>query len=105
MHFAADAMPPSNAFWSLTAYGMDLYLVDNEIDRWSISDRTPGLQYDTDGSLIITLSAQRPASANNWLPVPSGPFMLGMRVYEGKPAVIDCEWFPPILTPPTHPPH
>lgn len=100
MRFEADAMPPCNAFWSLTSYGTDLYLVENEIDRWSISDRTPGLVFDEDGSLTIFISAERPAKTTNWLPVPSGPFLLGMRVYEGQPDVIACEWFPPPLTGP-----
>ena len=93
-------MPPCNAFWSLTAYSTDLYPVENEIDRWSISDRTPGLVYDDDGSLTILISAERPAKTANWLPVPNGPFLLGMRVYEGQTEVIACEWFPPQLTSP-----
>ena len=99
LKFEANALPPCNAFWSLTAYGMDMYLVENEIDRWSISDRTPGLVYDQDGSLTLTISAARPAKTNNWLPVPAGPYMMGMRVYEGHPAIINCEWFPPALIP------
>ena len=98
LHFAAADIPPCDGFWSLTAYGMDLYLVDNEIDRWSISDRTPGLNYGEDGSLTIQLSAQRPEAVSNWLPVPAGSYMLGMRVYEGHEAVVDCAWFPPLLT-------
>merc|ERR1711957_1150934 len=98
LRFEAGAMPPCSAFWSLTAYGTDLYLVENEIDRWSIGDRTPGLVYnDGDGSLTITISAQRPAESANWLPVPSGPYLLGMRVYEGSDEVITCRWFPPPL--------
>ncbi|MFT5561923.1 MAG: hypothetical protein ACJAYE_002427 [Candidatus Azotimanducaceae bacterium] len=98
LRFDADAMPPCNAFWSLTAYGMDMYLVDNEINRWSISDRTPGLVYEADGSLTILISATRPAKIANWLPVPDGPYMMGMRVYEGHDEVVNCEWFPPSLT-------
>ena len=74
-----------------------MYLVENEIDRWSISDRTPGLIYDDDGSLTIHVSAQRPAETANWLPVPDGPYLLGMRVYEGEAQVIACDWFPPSL--------
>ena len=97
LRLEADAMPPCNAFWSLTAYGTDMYLVENDIDRWSISDRTPGLTYDEDGSLTILLSAERPANTANWLPVPCGPYLLGMRVYEGRDEVIDCKWFPPSL--------
>jgi hypothetical protein len=95
-----EAAVPCNAFWSLTAYDTDLYLVENEIDRWSISDRTPGLVYGEGGSLTIHVSAERPADISNWLPVPSGSYMLGMRVYEGHDEVIACEWFPPQLTSP-----
>ena len=65
MRFEANAMPPCSAFWSLTAYGTDMYLVENEIDRWSISDRTPGLVYDDDGSLTIYISAERPDGVVN----------------------------------------
>jgi hypothetical protein len=97
MKFDADKLPPCGAFWSLTAYGMDLYLVENEINRYSVGDRTPGLHYDDDGGLTIILSAQRPQRAGNWLPVPDGPYMLGMRVYEGHTSVLDCDWFPPEL--------
>jgi hypothetical protein len=98
MTFGPDKLPPCNGFWSLTAYGMDLYLVENEIKRFSIGDRTPDLHYEDDGSLTIILSAQRPEQVANWLPVPDGPYMLGMRVYEGHDSVTDCEWFPPPLS-------
>ena len=99
LRLAADNMPPCDAFWSLTAYGTDMYLVANEIDRWSISDRTPGLVYADDGSLTLYLSAEPPEVRENWLPVPAGPYLLGMRVYEGQPEVVDCEWFPPAMDP------
>lgn len=99
LRLAADNMPPCNAFWSLTAYGTDMYLVANEIDRWSISDRTPGLIYADDGSLTLYLSAEPAAVRANWLPVPDGPYLLGMRVYEGKQEVVACEWFPPAMDP------
>ena len=59
---------------------MDLYLVENEIDRYSIGDRTPDLRHDDDGGLTVILSARRPQLTGNWLPVPDGPYMLGMRV-------------------------
>ena len=97
LHLPAKQMPPCNGFWSLTAYGTDMYLVANEIDRWSISNRTQGLHYDDDGGLTIIISAERPASIENWLPVPKGPYLMGMRVYEGHVSVVNCEWFPPSL--------
>jgi hypothetical protein len=99
LSFPAGGFPPCTGFWSLTAYGADLYLVDNEIERYSLSDRTPGLRYDASGGLTVQLSAARPPGEQNWLPVPEGPYLLGLRVYEGLPTVVDCEWFPPDLKP------
>lgn len=97
--FASGGEPPSTAFWSLTAYGPDMYLVDNEIDRWSIGDRTPGLRRAADGGLTITVGGPRPAEDGNWLPAPEGSYRLGLRVYEGLPEVVDATWFPPPLVP------
>ncbi len=97
LRFGPDELPPCDGFWSLTAYGPDLYLVENEIDRFSIGDRTPGLTRDPDGGLTIEVAARRPADISNWLPVPSGPFLLGLRVYEGDPDVVAGRWFPPPL--------
>ncbi|MBS1907199.1 MAG: DUF1254 domain-containing protein [Actinobacteria bacterium] len=96
-----DPLPPVGAFWSLTMYSMpDFYLVDNEIDRYSIGDRTPGLRCAADGSLTIALSASPPADPElraNWLPTPQGSFRPLMRMYEPDPSVIDGTFtLPPI---------
>jgi hypothetical protein len=41
IHF--ESTPPVGAFWSITMYDMPTYfLVENQIDRYSIGDRTPG---------------------------------------------------------------
>lgn len=94
--FPVDREPPCDGFWSLTVYGQDMYLVDNEIDRWAIGDRTVGLRRDTTG-LAITVGGPRPADIANWLPAPAGPYLLALRVYEGRPGVVDASWFPPPL--------
>ena len=53
--------PPVDAFWSLTMYGVpEFYLVANPIQRYSIGDRTPGLQYGADGSLTIYMQKDSP---------------------------------------------
>ena len=53
LHFDADRLPPVDGFWSLSAYRLDdLQLEENAIARYSIGDRTPGLLYGEDGSLI-----------------------------------------------------
>lgn len=85
IHFAEDELPPvgENGFWSLTMYGDDFQLVSNSIDRFSIGDRTPGLQYNEDGSLDLYIQGT-PAEGNesNWLPSPaSGIFRINYRVY------------------------
>lgn len=85
--------PPVNAFWSLTMYDVpDYYLVDNPLSRYSLGDRTPGIRYESDGSLVITISHTRPADATaqaNWLPAPAGPFRPVLRMYEPGEAVLD----------------
>lgn len=91
--------PACDGFWSLTVYGSDMFLVENEIDRYSIGDRTPGLRREPDGSLALTIGGPRPDDTSNWLPAPPGRFALAMRVYEGHAEVVDTSWFPPPLQP------
>ena len=69
----ADGMPPVDSFWSLGMYGPDLNLVANPIDRYSIGDRTAGLDNDPDGGLTINLQAESPGQDTeaNWLPSPA----------------------------------
>jgi hypothetical protein len=93
--------PPVDAFWSLTMYDVpDFYLVANEIDRYSIGDRTPGLRYGTDGSLTISLQHDRPEGdqAANWLPAPAGPFRPVMRMYQPGAAILDGSYTLPAVT-------
>ncbi|MGX1810534.1 DUF1214 domain-containing protein [Nocardia sp. NPDC055321] len=88
-----DPTPPVGAFWSVTMYSVpDFYLVDNPIDRYSIGDRTPGLVYDSDGSLTLTIShiaPTDPVARANWLPAPAGEFRPVLRMYEPGEAVLD----------------
>jgi hypothetical protein len=95
----APGEPPCRGFWSLTVYGPDVFLVDNEIDRYAIGDRTPGLRFDDDGGLSLTIGGSRPEAAPNWLPAPPGRYVLALRVYEGDDAVVHADWFPPLLDP------
>ena len=41
LHFAREQIPPVNAFWSLTMYDADTYLVDNPLTAtpWAIATR------------------------------------------------------------------
>lgn len=90
--FAADDHPPSAAFWSLTVYHRAGLLVENPLRRYAIGDRTPGLRHEPDGSLVVHVSTEQPASgADNWLPAPAGPFRLMLRIY----CPTDPDWTPP----------
>ncbi|RKE19774.1 DUF1254 domain-containing protein [Streptomyces sp. TLI_171] len=88
-----EQTPPVGAFWSVTMYSTpDYLLVANEIDRYSIGDRTPGLVYADDGSLTLHLQRERPSDADefaNWLPTPAGGFRPMVRMYQPQDAVLD----------------
>ena len=83
LRFGPRELPPATAFWSLTMYGDDGFLVANGKQRFSIGDRTPGLIKDADGGLTIRISSQSPGPRDeaNWLPAPPGPFSLALRLY------------------------
>ncbi len=97
IRFPRGQLPPANAFWSVTIYGKDRYLVPNPIDRYAIGDRTKGIRRGPDGSLTIYVQHGRPkgAAAANWLPAPSGRFRLAMRIYEPRRSVLNGRWLPP----------
>ena len=95
-----DPPPPVGAFWSLTMYDLpNFYLVKNEIGRYSVGDRTPGIVYAADGSLTITLSRAKPAddAVANLLPAPDGPFRPVLRMYEPGSSVLDGTYTLPAI--------
>jgi hypothetical protein len=103
LHFKADSLPPINAFWSITAYGADDYLMDNPIQRHALGDRDP-LVFNPDGSLDLLVQADPPqddgkgGARANWLPVKAGePFLLNARLYWPKPAVLNGSWGMPAV--------
>lgn len=96
--------PPVDAFWSLTMYDAtgegQLYLTANPLNRYSIGDRTKGLQRGADGSLDIWISRTDPGGERsfNWLPAPaSGPFSLSFRAYWPKPEFRDGRYRLPAI--------
>lgn len=98
LRFPADRLPPVDAFWSLTAYdAAKVDFVPNEINRYSIGDRTSGLVRGADGSIEITISKTRPANVANWLPVGEGRFILTMRMYRPRAEVLDGRYVPPSI--------
>ena len=96
LRFPADGIPPAHAFWSLTMYDAESYLVANELDRYALGDRDE-LVHGPDGSITIYLQRERPApdEVPNWLPAPQGPFRLALRLYVPDQTVLDRIWVPP----------
>lgn len=94
-------LPPVDAFWSLTMYDVpEFYLVQNPIDRYSIGDRTPGLQTGPDGSLTIYLQKDSPGAdkESNWLPTPqSGRFRPVLRMYQPQQPILDGTYVLPAI--------
>ena len=85
IHFDQGKLPPSTAFWSLTMYDKDRYLVANPIKRYAIGDRN-NLKYNSDGSLDIYIQHVHPGvdKENNWLPAPPETFNVILRIYVPK---------------------
>lgn len=89
---AADDLPPVDAFWSLTVYHRAGLLVANDLGRYAVGDRTPGVRPDAAGRVTVRVSATPPAAAAaTWLPAPEGPFRLMLRLYVPR----DTAWAPP----------
>ena len=98
MHFPPGGLPPNDAFWSLTMGDAQNHFVANPLNRYSISDRS-GLVPNSDGSVDIYLQNAAPAGReSNWLPAPSGNFILWLRVYMPSAAILRQEYsVPPIV--------
>jgi hypothetical protein len=104
LRFAKDAMPPVDAFWSLTMYEREangaLFLTPNSANRYSIGDRTPGLTREADGGLTIWIGRTDPGGdrAANWLPAPAkGPFVMILRTYMPRSELVMQRYVPPAV--------
>jgi hypothetical protein len=101
MHFDKGETPPAEGFWSLTMYDSQYFFVANPINRYSISPRQ-NLKPNPDGSLDLYIQNQTPGADKeaNWLPAPSGKFILMLRMYwpnESPPSIINGTWTPPAV--------
>ena len=98
MHFPPGGLPPNKAFWSITMGDAGNHFVANPLNRYSVSDRT-GLAQNPDGSVDVYIQKAAPAGhESNWLPAPSGNFILWLRVYIPGEAVLKGEYIvPPVV--------
>jgi len=101
MTFPKGLLPPVNGFWSLTMYDENYFLVDNPLNRYSISARQ-ALKTNPDGSTSLYIQNESPGKdkESNWLPAPKGKFLLMMRLYWPKttaPTILDGSWKIPAI--------
>lgn len=101
LHFDQDKIPQikDGGFWSVTMYNSsDNLLVDNEINRYCINDRSE-VVYNEDGSLDIYIQNQAPSDElkANWLPAPEGEFHLYLRIYLPTDEIIRNEQELPVI--------
>jgi len=98
LHFDKGHLPPANAFWSLTMYDAQSFLVANPINRANIAGWMP-LIFNADGSLDVYIQHNAPSTPeeSNWLPSPAGPFSVTLRVYWPKESMLDGSWTPPAI--------
>ena len=100
LHFEENEFPPylGRGFWSLTVYGADFFLIDNEIDRYSVNNRMI-FNKNPDNSVDIILSETRPDDISNWLPISGEGVLLTIRIYVPNMVEIDGDWKCPTIYP------
>ncbi len=101
LRFEPGQLPPAHAFWSLTMYDSDSFLVANPLNRYLInSSMLPDLKRDADGGITLYIQAESPGAEkeSNWLPAPNGPFWAALRIYWPKEEALDGSWKYPPLT-------
>jgi hypothetical protein len=98
LHFPAGGLPPNKAFWSITMGNAKNQFVANPLNRYSVSDRT-GLALNPDGSVDIHIQKAAPDGKEaNWLPAPSGNFILWLRIYIPGEAILKGQYtVPPVV--------
>lgn len=101
VRFEPGQLPPANAFWSITMYELPAsLLVANPIDRYLInSPMLPHLKRDDDQGITLYIQNESPGQnkESNWLPAPTGPFWVTVRLYWPKAEALNGTWkLPPM---------
>ena len=101
VHFDKGQMPPVEAFWSMTMYDDNYFFVPNKLNRYTLSSRDK-FKTNPDGSVDLYIQNTSPGKEKeaNWLPAPTGKFILMLRLYwpkETPPSILDGSWKPPAV--------
>jgi hypothetical protein len=97
LHFDGNDIPPVNGFWSVTLYDSEGHFVPNPLNQYAITSHSGNPIYNPDGSLDIYIRNASPGAEQepNWLPAPSGGFMLILRQYWPQESALNGSWVPP----------
>ena len=97
--FEDSKTPPVDAFWSVTVYNKDGFLIENDIHRYALGSNSSLIKSE-DGAIRIALSPEKPPETpeENWLPIPEGPFQVTLRMYAPKDAILNGDWRAPPIT-------
>ncbi|CAN5238922.1 DUF1254 domain-containing protein [soil metagenome] len=104
--FAKGLTPPVDGFWSITMYFDDggWWFYPNDLNKFTVSMRNQP-KFNDAGSLTLYFQHESPGMDKeaNWLPAPSGNFILTMRMYwpkETNPSILPPDkgtWVPPAV--------
>jgi hypothetical protein len=80
-------------------YDSQGYPVPNPLNRSTIAPHLGNLTYNHDGSLDIYIqnASPGPGKESNWLPAPSGPFEIWLRLYWPQESALNGSWVPPAV--------
>lgn len=92
-HFRLGHPRPACRSTATTARALRLHAAN----KYEVASYEPGLQYNPDGSLSISIATAQPEGvpAANWLPVSQGRFNVRLRVYGPEGSVADDTYVPP----------
>ncbi len=98
LHFDRDQLPPENAGWALAAVGITRRPLGTD-GRRDLLSKADHPRLNRDGSLDIDLQRDPPPKGRrtNWLPLPTGPFIVRMTLTWPKEAALDSSWLPPLV--------
>lgn len=96
IHFDRNEIPPAHAFWSITAYDREGFMMPNRLNRFGIRSRD-AVEVNSDGSLDIYFAPECPSGCpeSNWIPSLPGPVALQIRLYSPAESYLDGSWSPP----------
>ncbi len=71
IRMTADALPPTEVFWSLTLYDLNNgFFIPNDRKKYSVGENA-GMKLDENGGIEIYVAAEKPEGVpeENWLPI------------------------------------